>query len=64
MPQFIALTLGTITLLFAFRWVRRELDRVTATMSRTDRRVRKAQSERIPQLAFDGKDGVYRLVHD
>jgi hypothetical protein len=60
MPHIIIAAAGALSLYYAFRWVRRESDRVEATFRRTHRRIRKAQVG--TPLAFDKAAGVYRPV--
>ena len=59
MPQIFAVAAGAITLYYAFRWVRREADRVEAAMRRADSRIRRS-SKPATTLAFDAATGVYR----
>ncbi len=60
MPHVIAITAGAaISLYYAFRWVRRESDRVEAALQRTDRRIRRS-SKPITTLELDAATGVYR----
>ncbi len=59
MPHIIAVAAGAISLYYAYRWVRRESDRVEAALRRTDRRIRR-NPHYITPLAFDAVAGVYR----
>jgi hypothetical protein len=43
---------------FAFRWIRRELDRVDASLRRAERRIRREPSTATP-LVFDSATGFY-----
>ncbi len=61
MPHIIAIAAGAISLYYAYRWVRRESDRVEAAFRRADRRIRR-NPQRITPLAFDAVSGVYRPV--
>jgi hypothetical protein len=61
MPHIIALAAGALSLYFAYRWVRRESDRVEAALQRTDRRIRR-NPHRVTSLEFDAVAGVYRPV--
>jgi hypothetical protein len=58
MPHIIAVAAGVLSLYYAYRWVRRESDRVEAAFRKTDRRIRRAQNG--APLAFDRAAGVYR----
>ncbi len=60
MPQIIAVAAGVLSLYYAFRWFRRESNRVEAAFRRTDRRIRRAQVGAL--LAFNKAEGVYRPV--
>ncbi|MFZ1108013.1 MAG: hypothetical protein WAN43_06680 [Rhodomicrobium sp.] len=60
MPHIIAVAAGALSLYYAYRWVRRESDRVEAAFQRADRRIRRAQNG--TPLAFDEAAGVYRPV--
>jgi hypothetical protein len=58
MPHIFAVAAGAISLYYAYRWVRRESDRVEAAFRKADRRIRRAQNG--APLAFDEAAGVYR----
>jgi hypothetical protein len=60
MPHIIAAAAGAISLYYAYRWMRRESDRVEAAFQRADRRIRRAHMG--APLAFDEAAGVYRPV--
>lgn len=57
MPQIIAVAAGVVSLYYAFRWVRRESDRVEAQIRRADRRIRRAPNAQT--LTLDAATGVY-----
>ncbi len=59
MPQVIVIAVGAVSVIFALRWVRREFDRVDASLRRTDRRIRRAQPAGT-LLVFDAAKGFYR----
>ena len=59
MPQIIAIAAGAIFLYYAYRWVRREADRVEAAMSKAGRRIRRV-SHHGTTLTYDARAGVYR----
>ncbi len=61
MPQVLAVAAAAISFYFAFRWVRRESDRVEASLRRAERRIRKASPAGTP-LTFDAAAGVYRPI--
>jgi hypothetical protein len=61
MPHIIAVAAGAFSLYLAYRWVRRESDRVEAALRRTDRRIRR-NPYRITPLEFDAVAGVYRPI--
>jgi len=61
MPHILAIATAAVLLLYAYRWVRREADRVEAAMRRTDRRIRR-NPQHITPLAFDAVTGVYRPI--
>ena len=61
MPQFFAIAAGAISLFCAYRWVRRDAERVEAALRRTDRRVRRDPNH-VSTLAFDSATGVYRPI--
>ena len=61
MPHIIAIAAGAISLYYAYRWVRRESDRVEAALRRTDRRIRRNPQAHTP-LTFDAVAGVYRPI--
>jgi hypothetical protein len=58
MPHIIAVAAGAVSLYYAYRWIRRESDRVEASFQKAERRIRKAQNG--TPLAFDEAAGVYR----
>ncbi len=60
MPHIIAVAAGAISLFYAYRWVRRESNRVETAFRKADRRIRRAQMGE--PLAFDEAAGVYRPV--
>ncbi len=62
MPHIIAIAAGAMSLYYAYRWVRRESDRVEAALKRTDRRVRRPSGP-VTTLAFDAASGVYRPLN-
>ncbi len=59
MPQVIVIAAVAVSVICAFRWVRREYDRVDASLRRTDRRIRGAKSTGT-LLVFDPAEGFYR----
>ncbi len=61
MPQVIVVAAGAVSVFCAFRWVRREYDRVDASLRRTDRRIRRARSTGT-LLVFDAAKGFYRAT--
>jgi hypothetical protein len=61
MPHIIAIAAGAVSLYYAYRWVRRDTDRVEAALRRTDRRIRRSV-QNITPLAFDAVAGVYRPI--
>ncbi len=61
MPHLIVIAAGALSLYYAYRWVRRESDRVEAALRRTDRRIRR-NPKGATTLAFDAVTGVYRPV--
>jgi hypothetical protein len=63
MPQIIVAAAGALSLYYAFRWFRREADRVEASFRRADRRIRRPKRPvPVTPLAFDEKTGFYRPV--
>jgi uncharacterized membrane protein YdjX (TVP38/TMEM64 family) len=62
MPHILAVAAGAITLYYAYRWVRREADRVEAAFRRADRRIRRNGSQPATTLTYDSTAGVYRPV--
>jgi hypothetical protein len=63
MPQIIVAAAGALSLYYAFRWFRRESDRVEASFRRAERRIRRPQrSVPVTPLAFDAETGFYRPV--
>jgi hypothetical protein len=60
MPHIIAVAVGALTLYYAYRWVRRESDRVETAFRKADRRIRRAHMG--APLAYDEAAGVYRPV--
>lgn len=63
MPQIIAAAAGAFSLYYAFRWFRREADRVEASFRKAERRIRRPlRSAPVTSLAFDAETGLYRPV--
>lgn len=58
MPHIIALAAAALSLYYAYRWIRRESDRVEAAFQKAERRIRRAHKG--APLAFDEAAGVYR----
>lgn len=61
MPPVIVIAAGAVSVFCAYRWVRREYDRVDASLRRTDRRIRRVQSNGA-LLVFDAAKGFYRAA--
>ncbi|MGO9173493.1 MAG: hypothetical protein ACLP7P_16230 [Rhodomicrobium sp.] len=59
MPQVLVIAAGAVSVYCAARWVRREYNRVDASLRRTSRRIRRAESAATP-LVFDAATGFYR----
>jgi hypothetical protein len=59
MPQVLVIAAGAVSVYCAVRWVRREYNRVDASLRRTSRRIRRAESAPTP-LVFDAATGFYR----
>ncbi len=58
MPHVFVIAAGAVSVFYAFRWVRREYDRVDASLRKAERRIRRAHS--IPtRLVFDAATGHY-----
>ena len=62
MPHIFAIAAGAISLYYAYRWVRRDADRVEAALRRADRRIRRNPQDNVTPLAFDAVAGVYRPI--
>jgi hypothetical protein len=63
MPHIIVAAAGAFSLYYAFRWFRREADRVEASFRRAERRIRRPQpSVPVTSLALDAETGFYRPV--
>ncbi len=60
MPQVLVFALGAVSLYFAFRWVRRESDRVDSSLRRAERRIRGTNPNRVVPLVFDATTGFYK----
>jgi hypothetical protein len=60
MPPVLVLAAGAVSVFCALRWVRSEFARVDASLRRTDRRIRRAQTG--TPLVFDSAAGFYRPV--
>jgi hypothetical protein len=60
MPHLLVFAAGAVSIYFAFRWVRREYDRVDASLRRADRRIRRASTDRVVSLVLDDATGCYR----
>jgi hypothetical protein len=58
MPHVFVLTAAAVSIYYAFRWVRREYDRVDASLRRAERRILRTQSTATP-LVFDAATGFY-----
>jgi len=58
MPHLLVLAAAAISIYYAFRWVRREYDRVDTSLRRAERRIRRTQSTATP-LVFDSATGFY-----
>jgi hypothetical protein len=58
MPHVLVLTAAAVSIYFAFRWVRREYDRVDASLRKAERRIRREPSRAKP-LVFDSSTGFY-----
>ncbi|MGO8952393.1 MAG: hypothetical protein ACLPWS_00655 [Rhodomicrobium sp.] len=59
MPQVLVIAAGAVSIYCAVRWVRREYDRVDASLRRTSKRIRRVESAATP-LVFDAETGCYR----
>jgi hypothetical protein len=59
MPHVLVIA-AAVSIYCAFRWVRREYDRVDASLRKTERRIRRGQSGATP-LVFDST-GFYTLA--
>jgi len=59
MPHILVIAAGAVSMYCAVRWVRREYDRVDASLRRADRRIRRLQPAGSP-LIFDTATGFYR----
>ncbi len=59
MPHVLVIAAGAVSAYCAFRWVRREYDRVDAAMRRTRRRIRLKSPAATP-LVFDAASGFFR----
>jgi hypothetical protein len=58
MPHVLVLTAAAVSFYFAFRWVRREYDRVDASLRKAERRIRREPFTATP-LVFDAVTGFY-----
>jgi hypothetical protein len=58
MPHVLFLAAAAFSIFFALRWVRREYDRVDASLRRAERRIRREKSTATP-LVFDSATGFY-----
>ncbi len=59
MPQVLVIAAGAVSVYCALRWVRREYDRVDASLRKADRRIRRVQPTGTP-LVYDAASGFYR----
>ncbi|HZV21738.1 MAG TPA: hypothetical protein VE986_09365 [Hyphomicrobiales bacterium] len=62
MPHLLVIAIGAVLLYAAFRWFRREYERVDSSLRRTERRIRNASSTSATPLTFDKAAGVYRPI--
>ena len=60
MPHILVFTAGAASIYIAFRWARREYNRVDASLRRAERRVRRAAADRAIPLVFDETTGFYK----
>jgi hypothetical protein len=58
MPHVLVLTAAAVSIYFGFRWLRREYDRVDASLRQAERRIRREPSTARP-LIFDSTTGFY-----
>ncbi|MGA7327770.1 MAG: hypothetical protein WBX25_25590 [Rhodomicrobium sp.] len=60
MPHVLVIAAGAVFIYLAFRWVRREYERVDQSLRRAEHRIRKGS--RVPpiELVFDAATGFYR----
>ena len=58
MPHLLVIAAAAASFYYAFRWVRREYDRVDASLRRAERRIRRTPSTAKP-LIFDSTTGFY-----
>jgi hypothetical protein len=58
MPHVLVIATAAVSLFCAFRWVRREYDRVDASLRKAERRIRRTQSTAKP-LIIDAVTGFY-----
>jgi hypothetical protein len=60
MPHLLVFAAGAVSLYFAFRWFRRESDRVDASLRRAERRMHRTAQNRVVPLVFDAATGIYK----
>ena len=60
MPHLFVIAAGAVSIYFAFRWVRREYDRVDASLRKAERRIRRSAQVQPAQLILDSATGFYR----
>jgi hypothetical protein len=58
MPHVLVIAAAAVLIYCAFRWVRREYDRVDASLRKAERRILGVQSTATP-LIFDSATGFY-----
>jgi hypothetical protein len=62
MPHILVVFAGALSLYCAFRWVRRETERVDNSLRRAENRILRENKAKATPLAFDSATGVYRPV--
>lgn len=60
MPQVLVIAAGAVSVYCALRWVRREYDRVDASLRRAERRIRRVPPIAGTPLVFDAATGFYQ----
>jgi hypothetical protein len=60
MPHILVFAAGAASIYCAFRWSRREYDRVDASLRRAERRISRQQKSASAPLIFDSATGFYR----